>query len=806
MKISIDWIKDFTDTAFRDAAQLATDFTMTTCEVEEVLQPGKFLEGVYVSEITEVSQHPDADKLSLVTVETGTGTQTVVCGAPNVRPGLKVPYAPVGTTFPNGLTLVPKKIRGVESSGMLCAQDELELGTDHSGLMELDSTLTVGETIAQALNIETDTIFDIDNKSITHRPDLWGHHGMAREFALLCDTPLKNTFNHEWREGLLSHTGTGSSPIVPSVEESACKAYYGLSLSGITVEESPAWMQQRLINCDLRPINNIVDISNYVMLELGIPLHIFDRDEIHNDTIRIHRLTEDTPFTTLDEEERLLKTSETVVSDSEEPLVIAGIMGGLRSGVTPSTQNIFIEVANWDSAEIRKTSARIGLRTDSSQRYEKSLDSQLLERTILRTLELVLQLCPAAKVEGNIELAGPDTEGYTPLKTHISPETICRVLGKEIDRAEIIRILTALDFTVQEQDDLLKVEVPSFRATKDIEGEADIIEEIGRIIGYDNILPEPTYERITPKRFEGYKNLKRRIQDFLVFNGNCTETMTYPMVGRKLLEKAEWSELNEKLTLANAISQDHAVMRPSLLPSHLAAAQINCRNMSRYAAFEIGRIYREDSARFSREEDILAITFFNREESTFMELQNTALRLIRYLGIPAQITQPAEKHPNDLVDRSWSGLHPFETLDIKLMGKNAGFLTTLHPLLAKRQKISGNLSMLFLNLAPLEKFRPKNKTDYKPLPRFPGSTFDCTVQVPQNTAASQVIQAVKKLKLKHLEDVRIADVYAPDAGDRSITVTTSFLDRSNTLDHAFIEDAQKKIIAGLEKAGFPLKA
>jgi phenylalanyl-tRNA synthetase beta chain len=800
----MNWIQDFTDIPDISGRELATACTMATCEVEDFVEKGIHLDRVVVSQITAIAPHPHADKLQLVTVDTGVESQQVVCGAPGLATGQKVPYAPLNTTLPGGLTLVPKAIRGIESLGMLCAEDELGLGDDHSTLMQLPAQATIGTPLSRLFDLTGDTLLDIDNKSITHRPDLWGHYGMAREFSCIFDTPRSDFFNSAWEKKIISHMNTGQSPIRPRVEESACTAYYGLSISNIFVQDSPLWMKQRLTNCGIRPINNMVDISNYVMLELGIPLHIFDRNRITDNTIIVRRAQESESVQTLDGEIRNLEPHDTVVCDSSEPLVIAGIMGGERSGVTQETQDLFIEVANWNAAEIRKTSARIGLRTDSSQRYEKSLDSQLLYRTMLRTADLIFQLCPEARVEGNIEKAGPETGPYTPIDITVEKEKICRVLGKDISVDTILHILQKLDFSVTVKDETFHIQVPSFRATKDIECDADIIEEIGRIIGYDNITPDATYERIRPSRIADHKQRERTIRDFLVLRGNMLETMTYPMIGKSLLKKAHWQEKNENLTLVNAISKDHSIMRPSLVPSFLEAAALNARNFSRFSAFEIGRAYTEDTESFSREEDILALMLYDTSHNRFLELRNILEALIRYIAAPVTVKKPTRRH-NTLVDRKWAGLHPHETLDIEVMGQPRGFITTLHPLPAQKLKIKGALSMAFFSLEELKKTGLREKNSYSPLPKYPGSTFDCTVIAPKNAEAARVVQTIQKLKLPHVDSVKIADVFRLTAEEKTITVRTRFLNREATLDHAFIQKSQDAIVAGLRKAGFPLK-
>ena len=292
MKISLDWIKEFTDIPSDITAQeLGMKFTLSTCEVEGVEATNEHMDAVTVAQITAIEPHPDADKLNLVSFKTAEGEKRVVCGAPNVAVGLKVPFAPIGTTLPGGFTLEPKKIRGILSEGMLCAEDELGLGDGHDGLLVLAEDAVIGTTMSELMGLKKDVLLDIDNKSITHRPDLWGHYGMAREFAAVFKNPLKKPFSEEWMAKMRGFFTSDASPVTISVQEgSACLGYLGLSVDNVTVKPSPSWMQQRLIACGLRPINNIVDISNYVMLELGQPNHLFDRDTIQGGKIIVKEM------------------------------------------------------------------------------------------------------------------------------------------------------------------------------------------------------------------------------------------------------------------------------------------------------------------------------------------------------------------------------------------------------------------------------------------------------------------------------------------------------------------------------------
>jgi phenylalanyl-tRNA synthetase beta chain len=808
VQISLDWVKDFVELPNIDADELANSFTMTTAEVEDVKITGEFLNKIKIVKILSFKKHPEADKLNLVTFDLGAGkTHEVVCGAPNVKEGIKVPYAPLGITLPNGMTLEAKKIRGILSEGMLCSAVELGMGAESSGLMVLDDAKAEpGQTMASYLNQKPDVILDVDNKSLTHRPDLWGHYGIAREFAAAYNKPLKNKFNEAWTKNLESKFNSDSSPIKPQVDkDSSCLGYFGLSVSHIKVGNSPQWIQDRLLAVGMRPINNIVDISNYVMLELGIPLHIFDRDQIADQKIIIKRVGQNSEFVTLDEVKRDLIATDTIIGDSREPLVLAGIMGGLKSGVTENTKNIFIEVANWKADEVRKVSTRLGLRTESSMRYEKSLDSHQLYKTLLRTLDLILEVCPEAKVAGKAEYDGPDLSLIKPLKINISIEKICNVLGTNIPEEKLIQIFQSLDFKVTKAGSNLMVEIPTFRTTKDISIEEDLIEEVGRIIGYDNITPVAPLNAISATRFEANKTLQRRIQDFLSYHSQAVEVMTYPLIGEKLLEKVRWNDKNENLVLINALSPEADRMRPTLIAHAIQTATQNAKHFEQFKFFEYGRAYLSHSTNFAEEKSQLLIGFFHRDENKFVSLLDEVEGLLNFLNIPFEYTDINEKFKNPLIDYSWMGLHPFEKQNIKIMGKNSGIVFSLHPIILKDFKTKGYFSMAVIDFSDLEKKPLKEKTKYTAISKFPPVTFECTVLVKNEIPAAKTLDALSRFKAKELTDKKIVTVFNLNNEFKAVTIKTTFEDSTKTLESETIKQLENLVVTTLSEQGFPLK-
>lgn len=805
MLISIDWIRDFVSVPNLPAKDIYTRFTLATAEVEGIITVDEHLEKIVVAEILSFEKHPEADKLNLVTFKISeTEIRKVVCGASNVRVGMRIPYAPLGVKLPNGLLLEAKKIRGILSEGMLCSEEELGFAEESEGIMELPADAPLGVNMLSFFKMKKDTILDIDNKSLTHRPDLWGHYGMAREFSAMFDVPLVNRFTKEWSENLTKKYSSEKSPIIPRFEgESAGISYFGLSLNNVTVKESPEWLKARLKACGLRSINNVVDVSNYVMLELGMPLHIFDRDLISGSSVVIKKLSNEETFKTLDEVERALIPGDTVIADANGTLVLAGIMGGKNSGVSAATKNIFIEVANWKAAMVRRTSTRLGLRTDSSQRFEKTLDSHLTERTLLRTLELVLELCPEAKVVGRAEYAGINLAESIPLKIKTSLKKIKTVLGCDLTDERLIKILNALDFKTEAQGPDLVVTVPSYRSTKDIECESDLVEEVGRIIGYDNISPLSPLDVIAPVKLTEMQKVQRRVRDFMVLQGKSFEVMTYPLIGESLLKKVSWPS-GTSLKLINSLSQDHDLMRPSLIPSLLNVTETNVKNHDRFRFFELGRAYTEDAANFSKEALHLGAVFFDKDKNPFVEMTNVVTNLLSSLNLAFDLVERNPTFANPLVPVEWIGNHPFEFTNIRVMGKNAGAIFSVHPLILRNLKIKGNMTICLFDLSLFENYSPKDKTKYKPLSKFPSSSFDWTVVVPVEKQVAEVLNAAKKVKLKELQSVQILDIFSSDK-QKFVTIRAVLADDSGTLNSELLKQAESALIDATSKAGFNLK-
>jgi phenylalanyl-tRNA synthetase beta chain len=464
-------------------------------------------------------------------------------------------------------------------------------------------------------------------------------------------------------------------------------------------------------------------------------------------------------------------------------------MGGQSSGVSNETTEIFIEVANWKAALVRRTSTRLGLRTDSSQRYEKSLDSQLSLRTMLRTLELILELNPTAKVVGQLEYAGVSLDQFSPLKIKSSA-------------TKIISILDYLGFkTSKLSGSFLEISVPSFRSTKDIENEQDIIEEIGRIIGYDNITPSSPLDGIAPVKLTQMQKLQRKIKNFLVHD-RFFEVMTYPLVGRDLLAKYSFDK-SEVLELFNSISIDHSIMRPSMIPSFLSALELNSKYQDRFKAFEIGRVY-SPSANFSNESNILCIGVYDRDSNPFVDLLNSSLSLLDSIGLSSEPALPNPKFKSSVLPVDWDGIHPVEHRDFRIVGKMIASIFSVHPLLLSKLKIKGHFSFFILDLTSIADLALKDKVKYRPLNKFPSSSFDWTVTADKDQYIADIVKAAQKVKMKELDSIEVLDIFIQES-KKYVTLRAVLADENGTLTTDFLKSAEASLLKATTDAGFELK-
>ena len=582
MYLSLNWLKDFVKIPKKiDPAAIAELLTLHTVEVEAWKEQKSVFDKVAVGRVLAVAPHPNADRLRLVKVDVKNEILDIVCGAPNVAVGQNVPVALVGAKLPNGLEIKESEIRGEKSYGMICAEDELGLGSDHEGIMVLSDKAKVGQPFADYLNFD-DIILEIDNKSLSNRGDLWGHYGMARELSALLKAPLL-----PYLPSSESEKGAGKNNLSVRIEDkSICRRYIAVRIDKVKAMESPRWLKDRLVAVGARPINALVDITNYVMLESGQPLHAFDAEGINKIGVRLSRDGES--LETLDEKERLLPKDTIVITDGSEPIALAGIMGGRHSAIKPETHSIILEAATFNAVYIRKASQGLNLRTDASMRFEKTLDPYLPEQAWLRAWRLIKQIMPEAELVG---------EPVDAVNFQLEPETIeidfswlKKRLGRDLSRKEAINILERLGFKVGVAKNVLAVVPPSWRAVKDVAIKEDILEEVARIVGYNNIPSQNSISPMIPLPENLELSLERKIKDILSGPGCLHEVHNYSFVGEAVLSKLNF-ESGRCLKLANPISEQHVFLRPSLLPGLWQDARLNQFNFSRFGVFELGRVF-----------------------------------------------------------------------------------------------------------------------------------------------------------------------------------------------------------------------
>ena len=585
MNVTLNWLKTYIDFDF-SAEELAERLTMLGIEVESIKKLGTALKGVVVGKVTSISPHPNADKLVLCQVDIGEkDTCQIVCGAPNVREGMFAPVAAVGTDLPTGISIKRAKLRGEESHGMLCSEKELGISEDAAGLMELSADLPIGTGLTDALGLD-DTVFELE---ITpNRPDCLSVIGVAREIRAETGNDIKLS-EVDIQEG---DTNIGEITSVTIDAPDLCPRYAARVIRGVKIGESPTWLKQRLESVGIGVINNIVDITNFVLMAYGQPLHAFDYNKLGDNRIVVRRAVEDEQIITLDEEQRKLTPEMLVIADATKPVALAGIMGGYETEITDTTCDVLLESANFDPSSVRATAKALGMSTEASYRFERGADPETVIPAIDRATQLIVELAGGTVCKGVIDVYPGKCE---PLQIQLRPERVNFILGTELETDEIKQILSRLGFsvgTLQQQDNIYQITVPSFRI--DITREIDLIEEIARVHGYDNIpitlpkgdIPIPATNTLI--------EVRRRIKHYLLGSG-MMEAINYSFCHPNCFDKlrlAEDNPLRDALELQNPLSPEMSILRTTLLPSLLENAQHNHNHqIDTITLFEISNVF-----------------------------------------------------------------------------------------------------------------------------------------------------------------------------------------------------------------------
>lgn len=765
MLLSMNWISDFVDLAGLDKKALIRNFTLSTAEVEDIIEKGKDTYGVVVAKILKVENHPDSKKLHLLKVDKGDGVVDIVCGAPNVREGMKVALATNGGAV-SGHPITPAKIAGYTSYGMCCSEAELGISDDNSGIWEITDDIALGTDIKSVYAID-DIIFEVDNKSLTNRPDLWSHYGMAREFATITKRELKAPalFDTKQFDNL--------PPVAVDVKATELVwRYSAIKVENITRKISPVNMRIRLYYCGSRAINFLADLTNYVMLELGQPMHAFDLSKV--DKIEVQTFPSGLKFATLDGVERSIDENMLMITSSDVPVAIAGVMGGDASKIEDGTTSLLLESATFDGVSVRKTTTRLGLRTDASMRYEKMLDPELCKTATERLLSLLYECDKGAVVVSSFTDAY--VRHYPEITLEFDKRYVDRYTGIEIDDGTIVRTLTSLGFDVRLSDGSFTVKVPSWRATKDVTIKADIIEEITRIYGYDNFEIRTSQSPLLPIRKETLKSEEDRMKDLLVKSYRMHEVHSYIWSDSKKNEELGIST-PENVKIINAQTPDHAHIRVSMIPTLLSYARENRGYADTFGIFEIGHTVEGLRADGScNETNKLGAVLFSKtesEETLFLRARDAVAELASDI-----LHKDAEFV---FAERDYDFEHPVNTFDVRLDGEKVGYISVPHPTVL--ENIDKKCAVAFFEILT-ESFAKTavSPVKYAEPSKFPAIDIDVTFSANVGEIVFSEVERIATLSAGELlSSVRLKDVYTAEDGSTTVTLRFSFVSKERTL-------------------------
>ena len=788
MFLSMNWISDFVDLSGLDKEELIHQFSLSTAEVEnEIFFKGSDISGVVVAEIKSVEPHPESKKLHLLKVDAGDGALTdVVCGAPNVRVGMKTAFAKVGAQI-GEITIAPRKLAGFTSNGMCCGESELGISDDNSGIMEITDDIPCGTDLKSVYEID-DIVFEVDNKSLTNRPDIWGHYGIAREFAALAGRPLKPLETEE----LSVYDGLRKVDL--KIEDPLCYRYSCLQVENIKRNVSPVNMRIRLYYCGMRAINFLADLTNYLMLEMGQPMHAFDSRKVGK--IRIRRFDKPFVFKTLDGVERNVDENTLMICNDDTPVAIAGIMGGLDSEIVDDTTTLTLESATFDAASIRKSTVRLAHRTDASMRYEKSLDPELTVPAIARFLNLLKKYDSGATVVS--ALTDEYAYHFDTVELNFTKAFVDRYTGIEIDNDTIVKTLRSLGFKVTVSGDTFDVVVPSWRATKDVTMNADIIEEITRIYGYDNFEIHTTRSPLYPVRPAEVKSNEEKIKDMLVKRFDLHELHSYVWAYYDEL-RALGIEVEDNIKLLNASNPNIETIRNSMIPTQLCQVKTNVGYAPDFGIFEIGRVVTgmtEDN--LCVEKKMLAVTLYSKTKEVkelYFELRDMLAVVadeVKHQAVSFKAVAP--KHGYE---------HPVNLNAVCMDGREIGVMGIVHPTVGK--KIDKKAAIVFAEIDMQAFADVKNASIvYSEPSKFPPMDYDISVVIPKGVMFADMAKCWADEGKGILRSAKIVDSYDTDVF-HSETIRFEFSSNERTLSSGEVQDIMDKVIGNLGAIGVNLR-
>ncbi len=800
MKIAYNWLKEFitVDKSAEEVAEILTDIGL---EVEKIIYPGdedKNWEGVIVGKVLEVVCHPNADKLFLTKVDLGDGEPVqIVCGADNVRAGQKVPVATIGTKLKIGdkeIKIKKGKIRGEVSYGMICAEDELGISDNHDGIMVLGGDAPVGKPLKEVIKNDENPVFEIG--LTPNRMDAMSHFGVARDLKAKLKFEGENVKFIPRSVGAFLVENRVRPVHVDVQDKNKCPHYMGITIQHVKVEPSPEWLQKKLLSIGLKPINNIVDITNYVLHDIGQPLHAFDADKISGNQIIVRRARPGEKIVALDEKEYTLDEDDLVIADADKPLAIAGVMGGLESSINENTQNIFLESAWFDPVTVRRTSKRLGLATDSSFRFERGVDPEMVEFAMKRAASLIKELIPEALITEPVD---EELKKFEPPVILLHYDYIYRMIGEKIARDQIKQILSLLDFKlISDSEESLTVESPLYRF--DVTRPADVIEEILRIYGYNRVkLPEKmTFSVAHEEPVEDFM-VEKEVASMLT-HGGYTETMSVSMTSEKEEETFTHVKQDVYVELVNPISKEYTRMRQSLLLSGLENIRFNVfRQRDDLAFFEFGKTYQKKSQGKYVENKRLAMfltgqlfpeTWLNLPVSGFFMLKGKVTQILERFNIAYE--EKPSTHPD--FD---------EALDIIVENK---VLVTLGSI---KNEISRSMDIKKPVYAAdwdwdlfLQEAKKLKSFEVWEIPKFPSVRRDLALLADKDVLYADIRDVALETEKKFLEKVWLFDVYEGDkipAGKKSYAIAFVFRSPDKTLNDKQVDKMVQKIYRKLEE-------
>lgn len=798
MKVPINWLKDYVDIEGIDTKTLVNALTLSGSKVEGVEELGHGILNVVVGKILSLEKHPDADKLQVAKVDVGTGIIQVVTGADNVKVGDMIPVAKDGAKLPGGKEIRKGVLRGVESEGMMCSIQELGVSkydypeAPEHGIFILDSSLKIGTDIKDAMGLN-DSVIEFEITS--NRPDCLSVIGIARETAVTLERKFKGQEILDKKTIAEANETTDGEISVRIDDKDLCSRYIGRVVNNVKIGPSPDWMKNKLRAAGIRPINNIVDITNFVMLELGQPMHAFDLRQVGGKQIIVRRAQKGEILTTLDGQERNLTSDMLVIADKNRAVAVAGVMGGANSEIADDTTDILFEAATFNGGSVRLTAKALGFRTESSARFEKGLDAEKALTAMNRAVELI-EMIGAGKAKNKYVDCYPVKD--VPCTLKFRPEKINAFLGTNLETGYMINKLKLLGFTVDEKNST--VTVPAFR--KDIEVESDLAEEIARLYDYNNIESKMISGDVT----QGRKTLKQKVEDMckqVMTAQGFSEAYTYSFVSPKTLDMIKLepdSKLREAIIVANPLGEEFKMMRTTSIPSMLEVLARNySRRIPKARLFEISTIYIPKKLPLTElpiEKQVLTFGMYGNED--FYSIKGAVEQVLDYFGIG-----------DYEIARGYSmTFHPGRTAELLINGKTAGALGEIHPDVLDNYEIRTKAYVGIINMDSLIK-NVNAVHIYKQLPKYPAIDRDIAMVVKDKVTAGEIESQIKTAGGKLLEEVRLFDVYKGEqiAGDcKSIAYSLSFRAADRTLTDEEVNSVMQNILKGLkEKIGAELR-